>query len=163
MKGRMRRSRSAASGTMSPRFGRMSEFAGHQMHAVPLVSHTSCLTTRLLSPGMSTRAMRGASIAIACGSHLPQVARHRTWTRTLTGDHVRAGPASDSQDSMYFDAEDELPASPSGSDGEAHGNDFVAAFSASLQRLTTKNRGSMNDRVRLRCLAELAMQLLELN
>ena len=51
---------------------------------------------------------------------------------------------------MYFDAQDELPASPSGSDGEAHGNDFVAAFSASLQRLTTKNRGSsMNDRVRL--------------
>ncbi len=63
------------------------------------------------------------------------------------GFAVGAGPTSDSQDSMYFDAEDELPASPSSSDGDAHGTDLVAAFSASLQRLT-KSRGSTNDRVR---------------
>ena len=57
---------------------------------------------------------------------------------------------------MYFDAQDELPASPSGSDGEGHGNDFVAAFSASLQRLTSgKARGSMTDRVRLRTSSEI--------
>ena len=62
---------------------------------------------------------------------------------------------------MYFDAEDELPASPSSSDGEAHSNDIVAAFQASLQRLTSgKTRVSANDRVRR---ARVTKQLLQGN
>ncbi len=69
-----------------------------------------------------------------------------------------AGPASESQDSMYFDAEDELPASPSGSDGDAHGTDLVAAFSASLSRLTKTRSNAVSDRVcRNKCLTNRTM------
>ncbi len=134
---------------MSPRFGRMSEFAGLMVVFVPPVS-MQLLASGLQSSGIQrwkSKRCQGTiyTPVLAQGHHDTAIG---TWP--LTSNHMQAGPASDSQDSMYFDAEDELPASPSSSDGEAHGNDFVAAFSASLQRLTSKNRSSMNDRVRLR-------------
>ncbi len=154
----MRKSRNAASGTMSPRFGRMSEFAGLMVGLCrPLVCTACQYAAIFLDTAFGyTDAVRALSGTGNClGYHDTGMG---LWM--LTRYNVQAGPASlDSQDSMYFDAEDELPASPSSSDGEAHGNDFVAAFSASLQRLTSKNRSSMNDRVRLRVRRRLTGQL----